>query len=227
MADVLAALSATRAFLIGIGVGVGLLVLVLGFAAGRRRPGRRELLDIPPGMRPGPADPDLENNLVVRHYRSVIAAVAVLAIWMPAVWLFEPRTNAADAQATAEASVERGRLTTLPGSEANPLGFNCARCHGTELQGGQNVFNGNIVSVPNLQTVCGGAELGHPLIKSLSDVIATIAEGREGTDMPSWSVRFAGAMDDQQIQDLVNYILSIQKVPPDKNLCLQTQTAAG
>ena len=38
--------------------------------------------------------------------------------------------------------------------------------------------------------------------------------------MPSWSVRFAGAMDDQQINDLVNYILSIQKVPDKKNVCL-------
>jgi hypothetical protein len=27
-------------------------------------------------------------------------------------------------------------------------------------------------------------------------------------------------MDDQQINDLVNYILSIQNVPPAKNICL-------
>jgi hypothetical protein len=43
--------------------------------------------------------------------------------------------------------------------------------------------------------------------------------------MPSWSVRFAGAMDDQQIQDLVNYILSIQKEPKDKNLCINPPKA--
>jgi len=84
------------------------------------------------------------------------------------------------------------------------------------------VFNGNVVPVPNLQTVCGGAKSGHPLIKSLQDVVATIYEGRSGTDMPSWSVRFAGAMDDQQINDLVNYILSIQKVPAKDNVCLKS-----
>jgi hypothetical protein len=38
--------------------------------------------------------------------------------------------------------------------------------------------------------------------------------------MPSWSVRFAGAMDDQQINDLVNYILSIQDIPDAQNVCL-------
>jgi hypothetical protein len=37
--------------------------------------------------------------------------------------------------------------------------------------------------------------------------------------MPSWSVRFAGALDDQQIQDLVEYIVSIQDVPFKFNVC--------
>jgi mono/diheme cytochrome c family protein len=68
--------------------------------------------------------------------------------------------------------------------------------------------------------VCGGAAYGHPLIKSLNDVINTIAQGRDGTDMPSWSVQYKGAMDDQQINDLVNYLLSVQVEPKAKNVCL-------
>src|SRR5207253_1816730 len=112
------------------------------------------------------------------------------------------------------------RLTTLPGNEENQIGFNCVRCHGAGLRGGQNFFNGSFVPVPNLTTVCGGAAYGHPLIKSLDDVVNTIAQGRQGADMPSWSVRFSGAMDDQQINDLINYILSIQTVPKAKNVCL-------
>ncbi|HEX8099385.1 MAG TPA: c-type cytochrome, partial [Actinomycetota bacterium] len=114
-----------------------------------------------------------------------------------------------------------GRLTSKPGGEENQLGFNCERCHGPGLHGGQNFYNGSIVPVPNLTTVCGGEAYGHPLIKGLDDIINTIAQGREGTDMPSWSVRYAGAMNDLQIQDLVNYILSIQRIPPDKNVCLK------
>ncbi|HYH28272.1 MAG TPA: hypothetical protein VEA19_05810, partial [Actinomycetota bacterium] len=47
----------------------------------------------------------------------------------------------------------------------------------------------------------------------------TIMQGREGTPMPSWSIRFEGPMNDQQIQDLINYIVSIQDVPDDQNLC--------
>jgi hypothetical protein len=47
-------------------------------------------------------------------------------------------------------------------------------------------------------------------------------QGRTGTDMPSWSVRFAGALDDQQIQDLVDYLVSINEkhVPFKENVCI-------
>lgn len=219
--NALAALSTGRAFLIGVAVGVLVLAAVGAVLLGMRRPGTTPELDIPKGMQPGPADPDLENQLLVRHYMWGLVLVVALAIWIPVYWLNEPTANKVDTQKSLQESILRGHLTTLPGTQLNPLGFNCQRCHGPGLHGGQNVFNGNIVPVPNLQTVCGGSKYGHPLIKSLQDVVATISEGRSGTDMPSWSVRFAGAMDDQQINDLVNYILSIQKVPPKDNVCLK------
>ncbi len=49
--------------------------------------------------------------------------------------------------------------------------------------------------------------------------------------MPSWSIRYAGALNDQQINDIVNYIISIQDesiVTEDKNVCTnpEAQTAA-
>mgnify|MGYP003910049717 CR=1 FL=1 len=89
------------------------------------------------------------------------------------------------------------------------------------------VFNGTVVPVPDLQTVCGGPKYGHAQIHSLTDVVNTIAEGRTGTDMPSWSVKFAGSLDDQQINDIVNYILSIQKVPFKDNVCINPQAGAS
>jgi mono/diheme cytochrome c family protein len=218
---VLAALSTGRTFLIGVAVGVLVLAAVGAVLLGMRRPGTAPELDIPKSMQPGPADPELENRLLVRHYMWGLVLILALAIWMPVYWLNEPTANKVDTQKSLQESILRGHLTTLPGTQLNPLGFNCQRCHGPNLHGGQNVFNGNVVPVPNLQTVCGGSKYGHPLIKSLQDVVATISEGRSGTDMPSWSVRFAGAMDDQQINDLVNYILSIQKVPPKDDVCIK------
>jgi hypothetical protein len=59
------------------------------------------------------------------------------------------------------------------------------------------------------------------LIYSLNDVYITIQQGRNL--MPSWSIRYAGALDDQQINDLVNYVVSIQdksQVPFNHNVCI-------
>ena len=216
----LAAISATKAFLIGAASAAVLVLLVLAVAAGRRRPRVPPELDIPKGMRPGPSDPDLEKPLLERHMAYGLVFVVAMALLVPVVWLQEPVNNKKDTELQLSQSVERGRLTTLPGNEENQIGFNCVRCHGAGLKGGRNFFNGSFVTVPNLTTVCGGAAYNHALIKSLDDVITTIANGRENTDMPSWSVREKGAMDDQQIQDLINYLLSIQVVPKNKNICL-------
>lgn len=220
----IAALSSGKALLIGIASGVALVIVVGASLAALRRPRRPPGPDIPPAMRPGPSDADLESDILVRLQAWGMVFVLILAVAVAAVFITENRTNAADTRTLLEESVERGKLTTLPGTEANQLGFNCQRCHGPGLRGGQNIYNNNVVPVPNLQTVCGGEKFGHGLIKGLDDIIDTIAQGRTGTDMPSWSVRYAGAMDDQQINDLVNYILSIQKVPPKENICLNPPT---
>jgi cytochrome c553 len=216
----LGAISATKAILIGVASGAVLVLVVLAVAAGRRRPRVPPELDIPKGMRPGPSDPDLEKPLLERHIAYGLVFVVAMSILVPVVWLQEPVNNKKDTELQLSQSVERGHLTTLPGNEENQIGFNCVRCHGAGLKGGRNFFNGSFVTVPNLTTVCGGAAYNHALIKSLDDVITTIANGRENTDMPSWSVRQKGAMDDQQIEDLINYLLSIQVVPKDKNICL-------
>jgi mono/diheme cytochrome c family protein len=215
----LLAVSTGLAILIGAVSAVAVLIVVGASVAALRRPRRGPAPDIPPAMRPGPSDADLEEPVRTRLYAWGLIFVVVMALTIPAIFLRENVTNANDTRDLLEQSVERGRLTSLPGTEVNQIGFNCQRCHGPGLHGGMNVYNGNVVAVPNLQTVCGGEKYGHPQIKSLDDIINTIAQGRTGTDMPSWSVRYAGAMDDQQINDLVNYILSIQKVPAKDNLC--------
>ena len=213
----LAALSTGKAILLGVAAGIGLVVVIGAIATGIRRPRAPRGPDIPPAMRAGPSDPDLEVPVRERLYAWGLVAVVIMAVWTAAVFLRENVTNKDDTKALLVASIERGKLTTEPGGEENQIGFNCVRCHGPNLHGGQNLYNNNIVAVPNLQIACNHLTIDH--------IVQTIAQGRAGTDMPSWSVRFAGAMDDQQINDLVNYILSIQKEPPSQNVCVNPAKA--
>ena len=41
--------------------------------------------------------------------------------------------------------------------------------------------------------------------------------------MPSWSIRFEGALDDQQINDIVMYLISVssKNVPFKDNICTE------
>ncbi|HYU57888.1 MAG TPA: c-type cytochrome [Actinomycetota bacterium] len=182
----------------------------------RRRP---ETLDIPPAMGPGPADEALERRNLEKLMGWGALSFIVMAIWVPVLWLREPGQNVTDENGQTRTAIDRGEQTTQNFQEGvNEFGFSCVRCHGTGLQGGTNYFQGGFVTVPRLTDVCGRL--------TIDQVKTTIMEGRANTDMPSWSVRFAGPLDDQQINDILQYLISVQTVPDEDNLCINPQAGA-
>ena len=181
---------------------------------------RREEADIPNAMRPGPSDPDLETPLLQKLQGWGVLLVLFFVIWVPAAWLFEPQRNLEQEQLLNEAAIDRGAHAVQVFTEENQGGVGCVNCHGPTLQGSVilNTQTGTPIRTPNLTTVCGGPFTGHPLIYGLKDIQTTIEQGR-GV-MPSWSIRYAGALGDQQINDIINYLVSIQKdVPEGENVC--------
>jgi hypothetical protein len=224
MAAALLAISSDTGVIIAV---AGLVILVVAAAAIllRGRPKRTAPPDIPAAMRPAPSDTDLETPIFAKLQGWGLLLVVFFVIWVPVMWLREPTTNLSQERALKTDSIERGSKAVQLFSEENSGGIGCVRCHGVTLTGGQNLYNGSVVQVPNLTTICGGASTGHPLIKSVDDIYTTIEEGRN--DMPSWSIRFAGALDDQQIQDIVLYLISIQKVPYKDNVCINPVAAAA
>ena len=207
-------------------VGVALLVLggvfvvVAGgllLARGRSRPSE---LDIPSAMRPGPADAALETPLLHKLQGWAVILVAFSAIWIPLNWLREPSENLAQERTQEAQKIERGHEETLYFSEENQLGFGCIRCHGPELHGGVVQSGVNPDGSPrfiyplNLTIACTHL--------TVDEIRSTIEEGRIAQGMPSWSIKFSGAMDDQQIDDLVQYIVSLNRktVPFSENKCI-------
>jgi mono/diheme cytochrome c family protein len=206
------ALSTTQAILLTLVGAVLLMAAVAGLLYSRRRPS--DVPDIPPAMQPGPSDTDLEKPNLERLQGWGLLLIVFFVVWIPLTWLFEPDTNRDDEAEFTTLSIERGERGVELFTEENPGGVGCVQCHGPELQGGQNRFQGNVVAVPALNNVCSRL--------TTEQIVQTVEEGREGTDMPSWSIRFAGSLNDQQIQEIVNYIISInlENVPEDQNKCL-------
>jgi mono/diheme cytochrome c family protein len=193
-------------------------------AKGRGKP--KGAPEIPAAMQPGPSDADLEKPRLEKLQGWSVAFVVLFAVMIPLVWLKEPSNNKAQTEALLQDSIARGAQAVQLYSENNQLGVGCVRCHGDNpvMGGGTNIYNGVLVHPPPINNVCGGTSTPiHAAIHNLDDVRQTIMRGRPGTDMPSWSVRFQGALDDQQIQDILNYIVSIQPdggVTFKNNVCI-------
>ena len=214
------ALEQAQGVVIAIG-GAIFLAIALGVMLARGRT-RRRGPDIPRGMRPGPSDPDLETPLLYKLQGWGLILVVFLVVWVPVTWLFEPDRNLTQERALLTQSEARGSHEVQLFTEENQAGVGCVRCHGPELKGARilNTTTGTPIITPNLTTVCGGPFTGHALIYGQKDIYTTIEQGRN--IMPSWGVRYAGALNDQQINDIVNYIISIQDesvVTKDKNVC--------
>lgn len=198
------------------------LLLAVGALALRGRTTPKGIA-IPRGMRPGPSDADLETPVLTKLQGWGVLLVAFFVIWVPATWLMEPSNNLSQERALLTHSVARGKHAVQAFSEENQTGVGCVRCHGPELRGALilNTATGTPLQTPNLTTVCGGPWAGHPMIYSMKDVYTVLYQGRG--IMPSWSLRYAGALQDQQINDILNYVVSIQdetKVPFEHNVCI-------
>ncbi len=219
------ALSTTAGIALAIAGGLIAAAAVAGLALRQRT--RETGPDIPEALRPGPSDAALETPLLQKLQGWSVVMLAFFVVWIPVTWIFEPSTNLNQEHELKEMAVDRGSRSVLPFSEENQLGVGCVRCHGPELTGGIIATGNSFAFPPNLTNVCGGPNTGHPAIYSTADIYQVIAEGRG--QMPSWSIRFEGALDDQQINDIVLYLveLSSENVAPEDNVCLNEDASAA
>ena len=188
---------------------------------------KEQPIDIPRGMRPGPADAALETPLLQKLQGWGVVLVAFFVVFVPYNWLREPSENLRQEEELQTLAFDRGELAVQNFSEENQLGVGCVRCHGPELRGGVIQSGDTLAYPPNLTNICAGpfGDPPHNAILSQEDIYQVIEEGRNA--MPSWSIRFEGALNDQQINDLVVYLIetSSENVPFEDNVCLNPEAA--
>jgi mono/diheme cytochrome c family protein len=202
-------------------LGTLLIALSIGALVLRQR-ARGRGPEVPYTMRPGPSDAALETPLLQRLQGWSVVLVVFFVVWFPLQWLIEPDRNFSQEEALRTAAIDRGSRAILPYSEENQLGVGCTRCHGPELKGGVIPYQDGYAYPPDLTNICAGnlGDPAHPAIASLNDIYQVIYQGRNA--MPSWSIRYQGALTDQQINDIVMYLvdMSSKNVPNDQNICL-------
>lgn len=206
-------------------------VLVGAVAAGaalvvlRTRSGSKSKSKIPPALRPADIDAVLESTRLTKIFGWGLALTLFFAFFMPAYWVQEPQNRLDNEKRFEEESLERGELyyamsTDQQTGESNPAGKECARCHGVGAEGGTNEFLNpdtgvrSVVQVPELKTVFARYKEPPPGFKDAREFVReTIERGRPGTDMPTWGAEYGGPLTEQELDDIVNWLESINEDP--------------
>ncbi len=176
----------------------GTIVLLLGNAASQRRMGE----DIPPALRPGYSDDQLESNVLERYMSWGLVLTLFFAVFLPVYWLREPaRINSKATEEFVQQVVRGGELF-----EAN-----CAECHGIDGGGGAAASPyGGQWPAPNLTNIVKRYEDSRTITDVQNLIETTLHRGRPGTPMPAWGSDYGGPLTDLQINDITAWILAQQ-----------------
>jgi mono/diheme cytochrome c family protein len=196
---------------------------------------RKRPLLVPVGFRPAPSDDELETNVLERWQGWGTLLMVFLALFLPIYFVFFEGQRGDDAALEQRAgSIKRGAAIFAQGKPgAHGFQAGCARCHGTYAGGGvvprfkaTTTSEPRDVPAPDLTTVFKRQIVDAK--KTPRDayrfVYETIAQGRPGTPMPTWGLGYGGPMNDQQIEDVINYLLSVQTGLPEE---VSTEIALG
>ena len=179
-------------------VGAVIWLSFLGVAALRSR--RRE--GIPPNQAPGITDDALETRRLERIQQGAVLLSAFLAVGLAVYYLSETDRQLGVGDQFHEESVERGAKLVGPG-EAD-----CWSCHGPNGVGG---VAGYVEKRTGVSVSWAAPALNDIFFRYDRDIISYwVTYGRGNSPMPPWGTVGGGPMNEQQVQDIVNYLESIQ-----------------
>lgn len=176
------------------------------------RAGRDEVaseIELAPNRRPYFDDEGLEGPRLTRALSTGLLLLGVVAVGLPLYWLNEPSRQEGAIENFDRTFVNRGARLFAPTAEG---GYDCAGCHGPEGVGGSAPFTltdaeGEFDASVNWQAPA----LNTVLLRFSEDEVREIlVYGRPGTPMPAWGAEGGGPLTEQQIDELIAYLYSIQ-----------------
>lgn len=186
---------------------LGALVLLV-VLYGRPRRTRRE--GPPTNFSTGDPDSVLEGKRLQRVQVWGVASAIFVTGFLAVYFVVEPFRQEAYSEHFAQKSVERGEEIYF--EEAN-----CAQCHGGDGSGGFAATDPDWPAPP----------LNNVFYRYTRDEVKQIIEqGREGTPMPAWAVDFGGPLNEQKVNDVLNYLEEIE-LPEEERLELPADVTGG
>lgn len=196
---------------------IGLVVAwitIVGFAIylfinmRRAKPEVGAEVDLAPNRKPYYTDEELEGPRLDRYLTMALVLLGILAVGLPFYWLAEPGRQ--------EGSVKRFEAIFASRGE-DLFATNCASCHGQGAGGGVAAFVLQDKEGDFLANVSWKAPaLNNALLRfSREEVQYVLDHGRAFSPMQPWSTVGGGAMNAQQIQNLIDYMQSVILTPEE------------
>ena len=185
----------------------GLVYLFFNIRAAKGEVGSE--LELAANRRDDVRDEDLEGRRLDFALGANLVMLTIIGVSLPLYWLGEPgRQEGRD--------VDTARIFTDRGEEIYLEGAQCVTCHGADGTGGSTSValtseTGEFVAqvsweAPALNTVLSRF--------SEDEVLHTLNYGRNGV-MPAWGAPGGGPLTDQQLEEVMFYLRSIQ-ITPDR-----------
>jgi mono/diheme cytochrome c family protein len=205
---------------------IGWVIYLLSAAKRTYEPGSE--ITSAPNRKPYYDDEGMEGKRLTRYLWWAFAMLAISAVGLPAYWVREPfrQTGAGLDRGTAwfeEEEVKRGEwyFENSPGDPPTPREphYGCETCHGKAGIGG--VAQYTLVDPVNPDALPKQVQWAAPPLNTVmlrfrpEEVKQILVYGRAGTPMPPWGIEGGGALNDQQIEDLIAYLDHI-KLDPKK-----------
>lgn len=193
------------------------VILIVGFAVAvflNMRKGRKEVgseIELAANRKPYYDDDTLETRKLDRTLQLGLLTLIVIAVALPLYWLAEPGRQDDKIEGWNETFIKRGE-------ELYNEGANCAACHGPEGTGGAATYtltapNGDFISQVSWQAPALDTVLYR---YSREEVTFILNYGRGFSPMPAWGAPGGGPLTTQQIDNIIDYLQSIQ-LPAGEN----------
>lgn len=173
-------------------------------------------------------DEELEGPRLTRYLWWAFAMLAICAVALPAYWVREPFRQVGGGLDRGTAwfeheEVRRGKwyYENFPGDPPTPREphYGCESCHGKEGVGGVAAFT--LTDPANPDALPQQVQWVAPALDTVmlrfrpEEVRQILVYGRAGTPMPPWGIEGGGALNDQQIDDLIAYLDHIKLDPAE------------
>ena len=189
----------TADFIIVFAVIAGIVWLGLMLVSALRNRGGVE--EVGANLQPGIDDQQLETRRLEKGQKAAIAFSAFLAISLPLYFLSEDSRQEGFVEEFDTASEERGEHLVEE--------FACYDCHGPLGAGGSAPF---VEQRSGVSVSWAAPSLDDVLYRYDEDELNFwITYGRANTPMPAWGLDGGGPMNEKQVEDVVNYLATIQK----------------